>query len=713
MDPLGYGDPLRLGPFRVLGVLGEGGMGKVYLGRDNAGRTAAVKVLRPELSHHTQMSRRFVREAEAAQAVRSEGVARVLMARTEAGRPFIATEFLAGPTLDSAVGRHGALREPYVRALGAALARTLGDIHAAGLVHRDLKPSNIVLTSTGPRVIDFGIARPEHGLTLTTTGQAPVTPGYGAPEQVLGQRTGPPGDVFALGAVLVYAATGAAAYSAGHVAAVQYEVVHGQPRLDGLPAGLRQLIEPCLSKDPALRPSPARISSAMAPAPGAEELWRRGPVAADIDASEARVRQWATFPGRSAHTDGDTTGGMGRTTGGTLGRPSRRRLITGLAAGGVVLTAGGGAWWTTTRDEDTPAREHPWDAEPLAEGDYQRGKAPAPLWGPKETPEGSGGGLLTIKDMVIQDSAQPDLIGYAVTDGKRRWTAKSVGHRALYSGSVDLILARDIDNLYGISPRTGRRKWKEPVGIVTELAVDGDTYLYHDIAAHHSDPGEVVALRVTRAGSREVWRKRMPFSPDADDIEAAAGQGRLVLTDPRYGAIVLDTSDGSEVWKLPKSASPSGPYVDGGTVYLGGPTLRSFRLDDGEPGWTRKAATNSGLSVGAVDDDRLYVVSGSELRCHGREDGEEKWVGRMTYAIEGEPAVAGNTVWVSSERSSEGVRAFSLEDGEVLWTWRGTGGSEQDGGERGTEALGGVTLAGAGNRVFALGGGRITALPVI
>ncbi|MFC9586999.1 serine/threonine-protein kinase [Streptomyces yangpuensis] len=208
MKPLESGDPIRLGPYRILAVLGEGGMGKVYVGQDGAGQAAAVKVLHPHLAHDADLGRRFVREAEVARAVESGSVARVLDARTEGGRPWIATEFLTGPTLADAVRAHGPLDEPTVRALAAALAGALRDIHAAGLVHRDLKPANIVLTAAGPRVIDFGIARPEHGLTLTATGQVPVTPGYGAPEQVLGQRVGPAADVFSLGAVLVYAASG-------------------------------------------------------------------------------------------------------------------------------------------------------------------------------------------------------------------------------------------------------------------------------------------------------------------------------------------------------------------------------------------------------------------------------------------------------------------------------------------------------------------------
>ncbi|MCT2590954.1 serine/threonine-protein kinase [Streptomyces sp. N2-109] len=692
MNPLGYGDPLRLGPYRVLGVLGEGGMGKVYLGRDSSGRKAAVKVLLPELAHDAQTSQRFLREAQAAQAVRGKGVARVLAVETEGGRPYIATEFLAGPTLDSLVRHHGALQEPYVRALGATLARTLGDIHAAGLVHRDLKPSNIVLTSTGPRVIDFGIARPEHGMTLTTTGQTPATPGYGAPEQILGQRTGPAGDLFALGAVLVYAATGAPAYDAGHVAAVQYEVVHGQPRLDALPPALRILIEPCLAKDPALRPLPAQIISALDPPRGAAKLWKQGPVAVEIGRSEEEARRLATFP------DADTL--VGSTAPGT-GAPSRRRFFTGLAAGGTVLAAAGvgGLWWMT--GDETPPRAHPWDADRLT--DYEQGKAPDPLWGPQKTPVTGGVDLLVVRDLIILDTRSPDLIAYSVTDGKLKWRAKDVGWPALYSPSVDLLLAKSVDELYGVARKTGERLWSSPVGIVTVLALAGDVYYYHDISGDYRVPGEVVALRVTRSGSKELWRKPIPFGADVDDLEAAAAGDRLVLTARERGAVALDAANGEEVWKVSRKSGETWlPYVAGDTVYLGGPSLRAFRLSDGKPGWSEAASTNSGLSVGAVDGDHLYLVAGGQLRCHRRKDGSKKWARVLQNPIQGRPVVSGDTVWVSSSLGTEGVKAFRKSDGEPLWTL-----------QKGQEAEGSAKIAGAGNRVFSFRDGKLTALPVI
>lgn len=326
MKPLGSGDPLRLGPYRLLGVLGEGGMGKVYLGQDSAGCCAAVKSLRSEMAHDQNLAQRFVREAWTARSVTSGRIARVLDAQTEGGRPWIASEFLVGPTLEEAVTSLGPLDDTMVCAVAASLAAALQDIHAAGLVHRDIKPANIVMTMDGPRVIDFGIARPEHGLTLTTMGEIPVTPGYGAPEQVLGHRVGPAADVFSLGAVLVYAATGQRAFNGGHVAAVQYEVVHGQAQLHQLSEPLRALVAPCLAKEAGLRPSPSQVAGAFAPMPG---IWHQGPLASMINQHDADVRRAVPIAAPVTPTG-----------------QARRRFLTALAATGAALTVGGGtaAW---------------------------------------------------------------------------------------------------------------------------------------------------------------------------------------------------------------------------------------------------------------------------------------------------------------------------------------------------------------------------------
>ncbi|MCX5360380.1 PQQ-binding-like beta-propeller repeat protein [Streptomyces sp. NBC_00124] len=254
------GEPGRwIGPYRVVALLGEGGMGAVYLGRDTHGQVAAVKVLRPETARDEVMVRRFRREADAASAVRGTGVAPVLGYDLDGPVPWIAAAYLAGPTLHEAVAEHGVLGEAGARALLGELARAVAVIHEAGLVHRDLKPSNIVLTREGARIIDFGIARPEYGLTLTQPGAAPATPGYAPPEQITGRRAGPPADVFALGAVLVFACTGRAPFGTGHPAAVGYRVVHEEPELEGVPEGLVGVARACLAKQAGSRPTPGEL----------------------------------------------------------------------------------------------------------------------------------------------------------------------------------------------------------------------------------------------------------------------------------------------------------------------------------------------------------------------------------------------------------------------------------------------------------------------
>ena len=255
MEQLHEGDPKLIGPYRVVALLGSGGMGKVYLCTSPGGRRLAVKVIRPELAEDTQFRARFRREVATAQLVRSHVTAAVVDADTESPTPWLATIYLEGPTLSAAV-EQSPMAEPELRRLAAALAEALQFIHGAGLVHRDLKPSNIILAPDGPRVIDFGIARAADATALTTTNLRIGSPGYMAPEQIRANITGPESDIFALGAVLAYAATGQSPFGIGPTDAVLYRVLHEDPDLDNVPPSLRALIASCLAKDPVLRPTP-------------------------------------------------------------------------------------------------------------------------------------------------------------------------------------------------------------------------------------------------------------------------------------------------------------------------------------------------------------------------------------------------------------------------------------------------------------------------
>ncbi|MGW1890522.1 protein kinase domain-containing protein [Streptomyces sp. NPDC002004] len=262
MEKLGPGDPQgRIGAYRLLARLGAGGMGQVYLARSDRGRTVAVKLVREELAAQDEFRARFRQEVQAARRVGGQWTAPVLDADTEAAVPWVATGYVAGPSLQQVVGHdHGALPERSVRILAAGLAHALKDIHAAGLIHRDLKPSNVLITIDGPRVIDFGIARALETVTdggLTRTGALVGSPGFMAPEQVRGDRITPACDVFCLGSVLAYAATGALPFGSANsgVHALMFRIAQEEPDLERLPEGLSDLVRDCLRKDPAARPT--------------------------------------------------------------------------------------------------------------------------------------------------------------------------------------------------------------------------------------------------------------------------------------------------------------------------------------------------------------------------------------------------------------------------------------------------------------------------
>ncbi|MEV0090134.1 serine/threonine-protein kinase [Streptomyces sp. NPDC050738] len=265
MDKLSPQDPQRIGAYRLLARLGAGGMGQVYLARSERGRTVAVKLVRQELAEQEEFRTRFRREVHAARQVGGHWTAPVLDADTEAPVPWVATGYIAGPSLQSVIsGDHGPLPERSVRTLAAGLAHALQDIHAAGIIHRDLKPSNVLVTIDGPRVIDFGIARALESATdagLTRTGALVGSPGFMAPEQVRGDPVTPACDIFCLGTVLAYAATGKLPFgtSESGVHALMFRIAQEPPDLEGLPESLRDLVTDCLRKEPAARPSLAAI----------------------------------------------------------------------------------------------------------------------------------------------------------------------------------------------------------------------------------------------------------------------------------------------------------------------------------------------------------------------------------------------------------------------------------------------------------------------
>ncbi|KUL35422.1 hypothetical protein ADL22_27360 [Streptomyces sp. NRRL F-4489] len=295
-------------------MLGQGGMGQVLLGVAPDGRLVAVKRVHADLAEDPGFRTRFRREVDASRRVSGAYTAPVIDAAPDAPTPWLATLFLAGPSLSEALEAGGALPEAAVRLLAAGLAQALEDIHRAGLVHRDLKPSNVLLMEDGVRVVDFGIARAaDHETKLTRTGALIGSPAFMSPEQVRGEEPGPASDVFSLGVTLVTAGTGRSPFAGDSPLGVMHAVAHEAPDLDAVPAPLRPIVEPCLAKDPAARPTPARLLELIGPLVPAARPWPEA-VYGQIAERRARAARLAattgaaSLPGQSAPAVPDGAG---------------------------------------------------------------------------------------------------------------------------------------------------------------------------------------------------------------------------------------------------------------------------------------------------------------------------------------------------------------------------------------------------------------------
>jgi hypothetical protein len=341
-SPLDQSDPAEIAGYQLRARLGSGGMGNVYLSFTRGGRPVALKVVRKEFADDPEFRRRFRMEVAAAQRVQGIYTAPVVDADPDASVPWLATAYIAGPSLSYAVVEHGPLPEPSVYRLLAGVAEGLGAVHAAGLVHRDLKPANVLLAVDGPRVIDFGIARAADATSLTGTGAILGTPAFMTPEQVAGRPVSSATDVFALAHLVVYAATGHAVFGDGHYATLVYRIAQEDPDLSGCPDSLREFAGRCLAKDPAERPDLGEImlfvkdgltGQTMQLANGS---WLPGPVAGTLAAYDTQA---VPPPAPRAHQATVTVG------------PSN-----GSAATTVPGPTGGGGLPTTKQQTSAPER---------------------------------------------------------------------------------------------------------------------------------------------------------------------------------------------------------------------------------------------------------------------------------------------------------------------------------------------------------------------
>ncbi|WNF31090.1 serine/threonine-protein kinase [Streptomyces sp. C11-1] len=613
--PLEAEDPRQVGRYRIVARLGAGGMGRVYLGRSPGGRSVAVKVVHQELARDDGFRRRFAREVATARRVTGVFTAAVVDADPDGEPAWLATEYVPGPSLGEAVDTHGPWPGHGVQALGAGLAEALEAIHTADVIHRDLKPSNVLLAQDGPRVIDFGISVAAEATALTRTGTMVGTPGYMSPEQLSGSApVGPASDVFSLGAVLTYAATGTGPFGTGPAQALNYRIVHEQPRLDGLPASLRDVVAHCLAKKAELRPdvgllldelgreaqadgywlpdpvaevlrsgrAPTASASASAPArPEAEESaaprppaegeatllsLHRAPTAASLPPPPVNP---PTAP--AERPGGAPTQPPARPAGQPTG-PTRRRALFALS-GIVVAGAGFGAWRLLDGQAD----------------------------GSPEARDRSAGSLG--KDGGRETSASPQ------PDGTVRWTRKEYPVTGITARGRTLYVA-DAEGLSALDPANGRTRWSYAT---EELVVDSprlgaDDGLYavsYDGTLHAVDTGTGRGRWTSGVGRGK--ERLSPVVPGYEVLYVSRSDGTLLAVSTADGSVRWTYSFAFEGFAPP--ARPEGPPGHGPRCDGAGRAPRSGQRDGSETVGIRRRIAHG-------DDPR--GSGGPGLRVHHR-----------------------------------------------------------------------------------------------
>ncbi|WP_369177655.1 protein kinase domain-containing protein [Streptomyces mutabilis] len=691
--PLRTGDPERVGPYRIVARLGSGGMGRVYLASSPGGRATAVKVVHEELAEDPAFRRRFGREVVAARRVAGPFTAPVVDADPDADLPWLATAHVPGVALGAAVAAHGAWPERSVRALGSGLAEALDAIHRADVVHRDLKPSNVLLAPDGPRVIDFGISMAADDTKLTTTGAVVGSPGYLPPEQLVGREVGPPGDVFALGALLAYAATGTGPFGSGPAHGVSYRVVHEEPDLERVPEGLTDLIARCLAKDPRQRPAVPELVGELGRWDAADGTrgtftagtWLPEPVAADIAALGAEP---LPRPAATAQADADlptATVGPAPTAVATarLGAPptarpraTTRRRTAVLAAsvtfvvlavvGGLLLPRafsgssgpGGGAEASgspTAAAKQLTVRElWPSDTE-LQQSQVARGK----LVG-----EGDDGRLLAV------DAA----------DGDPEWTYDSPDSSSFegVSDGLAVVSSNAEGTIQGVDVDSGKRVWNvdarahTPPGTDFNLymrivVADGTVYLnaMYDLPEGSELPARYAVSAVDAATGRLKWTR---------EIEYILSDGLTVVDGVVYGGVretdetyfhAWNAETGDQLWRY--KSRTNRPYpgevtaieVSDGTVYFGD-DRGVLHAVDARRG-TRKWIYDADTEIVKQWLDPLVVVDG--VVYGGLGEATSNYGSGSVHAVD---AGSGKPLW--NERTERAPELHGLLDGSVLFS---------------------------------------------
>ncbi|MFF3653993.1 serine/threonine-protein kinase [Streptomyces olivochromogenes] len=650
VDQLTQHDPRRIGPFEVLGRLGAGGMGLVYLARSASGRRVAIKTVRTELAEDQLFRVRFTREVEAARAVSGFYTAAVVDADPRAAVPWLATAYVPAPSLEEIVNECGPMPAQAVRWLAAGVAEALQSIHGAGLVHRDLKPSNVLVVEDGPRVIDFGIASGVSNTRLTMTNVAVGTPAYMSPEQAKDSRsvTGA-SDVFSLGSMLVFAATGHAPFHGANPVETVFMLLREGPDLEGLPDELRPLIESCMQMEATGRPNPADLQAQLAP-----HLFGSG--------SDDSGTASAWLPERAVGLIESRRGGRpavkppssgGRSGGGRPALPpppSHAPVPVGAPDTGPVRLAGG----------QVPIGPGPRVADARAAAV----KAPPPEAGlaaswsrPRVGVNGAD------PAQAVAAPPAPDS-----PSGWRPWRFR-MSNDVWGTPSVagDLVYVTSFE-VHALDVATGRRRFKTRDVAWSMAVADG--------RIHASDGPTLFALNA-REGA-DLWR----LSTDAWVYSLKADRG-TVITGTRGGGVqAWEASNGQKLWEITGAQtdfeSPeAGPAVHDGTVYVWKDArLRALEARTGEERWSYPigdAASCGGVPVRitSAPDGYVYVSAGTRVLAVDVAGGHVRWhfeapavfLSPPTF-VPG-PAVTGGGVYLADYLGT--VYALDATDGRDRW----------------------------------------------
>ncbi|MER7624345.1 PQQ-binding-like beta-propeller repeat protein [Streptomyces sp. NPDC126503] len=697
MEQLTQHDPRRIGPFEVLGRLGAGGMGLVYLARSASGRRVAIKTVRTELAEDQLFRVRFTREVEAARAVSGFYTAAVVDADPRAAVPWLATAYVPAPSLEEIVNECGPLPAQAVRWLAAGVAEALQSIHGAGLVHRDLKPSNVLVVEDGPRVIDFGIASGVSNTRLTMTNVAVGTPAYMSPEQARDSRsvTGA-SDVFSLGSMLVFAATGHAPYHGANPVETVFMLLREGPDLEGLPEELRPLIESCMQMDVSRRPTPADLQAQLAPhlfGPGSDDsgtasAWLPQRATAMIEARRGGRPTAAPPPvppgppRRPADRSGDPRSPEPAVVGGGR-RPEPAPVGGGRHAGPAEEAAGPVRLGGTT----VPIGPGPRVADTRAALAVGRGADAGPATGWIRPPIGGPGGAEpgpapgtrlpgtpgTGSPGAPPQGAQPHGPGEAAAPPAEpgRWRpwrfrmSNDVWGTPVVDGDLLYVTSFEV---HALDTASGRRQFKTR-DVAWSMAVAGGRI-------HASDGPTLYALDAGDGSER--WR----LHTDAWVYSLQVDRGTVVTGTRGGGVQGWEASNGAKLWEITGAQTDfetpeAGPAVHGDTVYVWrNARLQALDARTGTERWSYPvgdAASCGGVPVrvAPAEDGCVYVSAGTRVLCVDIAAGHVRWhfeapaVFLSPPAFAPGPAVTGGGVYLADHLGT--VYAIDATTGQDRW----------------------------------------------